>query len=210
MPTTPYNRIAGQSLERIAALSDGVFAVAMTLLVLDLHAPAAAAIHSEGELRQKLLPLLPQLVAYLMSFLTLGIFWVGQQTQLNHFERADRNLAWLHLGFLFAVTLLPFSTSLLAEFIDYRSALLLYWLNILLLGLMLAASWIYAHRYKLVKQDTPPDMNRMVLGRIIVAQSLYAFGAALCLFSNYLSIGFIVLIQLNYAIAPRASKLLRY
>jgi hypothetical protein len=53
-------------------------------------------------------------------------------------------------------------------------------------------------------------MNRMVLGRIIVAQSLYAFGAALCLFSTYLSIGFIVLIQLNYAIAPRASKLLRY
>jgi len=210
MPTTPYNKIAGNSLERIAALSDGVFAVAMTLLVLDLHAPAAAAIHSEGELGEKLLPLLPQLVAYLMSFLTLGIFWVGQQTQLNHFERADRNLAWLHLGFLFAVTLLPFSTSLLAEFIIYRTALLLYWLNIVLLGSMLAGSWAYASRFKLVKQDAPPEMNRMVLGRIVVAQSLYAFGAALCLYSTYLSIGFIVLIQLHYAIAPRTSRWLRY
>ena len=208
--TTAYNRIAGQSLERISALSDGVFAVAMTLLVLDLHAPAAEAIHSEGELRQKLLPLLPRLLAYLMSFLTLGIFWVGQQTQLNHFERANRNLAWIHLGFLFAVTLLPFTTSLLAEFIELRTALVLYWLNVLLLGAMLAGSWLYASRFELVKQDAPADLNRMVLGRIAVAQSMYAFAMLLCLFSTYLSIGFIVLIQLNYAIAPRSSKLLRY
>ncbi len=210
MTNTPYNRIAGQSLERISALSDGVFAVAMTLLVLDLHPPAAEAIHSEGDLQQKLLPLLPRLLAYLMSFLTLGIFWVGQQTQLNHFERANRNLAWIHLGFLFAVTLLPFTTSLLAEFIELRTPLVLYWLNVVLLGAMLAGSWLYASRFGLVKKDAPADMNRMVLGRIAVAQSMYAFAMLLCLFSTYLSIGFIVLIQLNYAIAPRTSKLLRY
>jgi uncharacterized membrane protein len=210
MPTTAYNRISGQSLERLAALSDGVFAVAMTLLVLDLHAPAAETIHSEGDLRQKLLPLLPRLLAYLMSFLTLGIFWVGQQTQLNHFERTDRNLAWVHLGFLFAVTLLPFTTSLLAEFIEYRTALLLYWLNIVLLGAMLTGSWLYASRSRLLKPDAPPDLDKLMLGRVLVAQSLYAAGAALCFFSTYLSIGFIVLVQLHYAIAPRTSKLLRY
>jgi uncharacterized membrane protein len=145
-----------------------------------------------------------------MSFLTLGIFWVGQQTQLNYFEQTDRNLAWVHLGFLFAVTLLPFSTALLAEFIEYRTGLLLYWLNILLLGLALAGSWLYASRHGLVKRDAPPELNRMVLGRIVVAQSLYALGAALCIFSTYLSIGFIILIQLHYAIAPRTSRLLRY
>lgn len=210
MPTTAYNRIAGQSLERIAALSDGVFAVAMTLLVLDLHAPAAEAVHSEAGLAEKLLPLLPRLLAYLMSFLTLGIFWVGQQTQLNHIERADRNLAWVHLGFLFGVTLLPFSTSLLAEFIEYRVALLLYWANVLAGGLALAGSWSYARRLGLVKPDAPPDVDRLMLGRIAVAQALYAFGAALCVFSTYLSIGFILLIQLHYAIAPRTSRLLRY
>jgi uncharacterized membrane protein len=209
MPTA-YNRLAAGSLERICALSDGVFAVAMTLLVLDLHAPAAAAIHSEGELREKLLGLLPQLLSYFLSFLTLGIFWAGQQTQLNHFERADRNLAWVHLGFLFAVTLLPFSTSLLAEFIAYRSALLLYWLNTVLLGLMLAGSWVYARRHGLVKADAPPDLDRLMLGRIVVAQSLYALGAAMCLINTYLSIAFIILIQLHYAIAPRTSRLLRY
>ncbi len=65
----------------------------MTLLVLDLRAPASGAIHSEQDLWRALVALSPRLVIYLMSFLTLGIFWIGQQTQLNHFARADRNLA---------------------------------------------------------------------------------------------------------------------
>src|SRR5213082_2623240 len=127
MPTY-YNRIAGQSLERMAALSDGIFAVAMTLLVLDLHVPLPDGIHNSWDLGSALLPLVPRLVTYLMSFLTLGIFWVGQQTQLNHFARSDRNLTWIHLGFLLAVTLMPFSTRLLAEFNTYRTALVVYWL----------------------------------------------------------------------------------
>jgi len=83
MPLT-YNRIAGQSVERLAALSDGVFAVAMTLLVLDLRVPATEAIRNEHDLWHALLALSPRLLMYMMSFLTLGIFWVGQQTQLNH------------------------------------------------------------------------------------------------------------------------------
>ncbi len=72
---------------------------------------------------QAMAAFLPQLAVYLMSFLTLGIFWMGQQTQLNHLQRSDRNLSWLHLAFLFAVTLMPFSTRLLSEFPEYRSAL---------------------------------------------------------------------------------------
>jgi Endosomal/lysosomal potassium channel TMEM175 len=128
--TTHYNQIAGQSVERLAALSDGIFAVAMTLLVLDLRVPAAEAVHSERDLWRALLTLSPQLVMYMMSFLTLGIFWIGQQTQLNHLARSTRGLAWMHLLFLFAVTLTPFSTRLLAEHTAYRSALLLDWLNI--------------------------------------------------------------------------------
>ena len=89
-----YNRFAGQNLERLAALSDGLFAIAMTLLVLDLHVPASALIRSEGALWNALVALSPRFIPYLMSFLTLGIFWVAQQTQLNHFKRSNRDLAW--------------------------------------------------------------------------------------------------------------------
>jgi len=61
-----------------------------------------------------------------MSFIRLGIFWIGQQTQLNHLARSDRGLTWIHILFLFAVTILPFSTRLLAEFTENRVALVVY------------------------------------------------------------------------------------
>jgi uncharacterized membrane protein len=200
---THYNLIAGQSTERLAALSDGLFGVAMTLLVLDLKVPAEAVVHSEGELWRALVEVAPRLLVYVMSFLTLGIFWVGQQTQLNLFPRVNRDLAWIHLAFLFAVTLMPFSTGLIAEFITYRIALVVYWANILVLGTMLFASWRYAIRAGLVSPDANPAVARGVERRIVVAQALYAFGAALCVVSTYWSLAFIVLVQLNYAVAPR-------
>ncbi len=204
-----YNQIAGQNIERIAALSDGIFAVAMTLLVLDLHAPAAALVRDNGGLIRALGPLAPKLGVYVMSFLTLGIFWVGQQTQLNFLTGADRDLAWLHLMFLFFVTMIPFSTALIGEFIVYRAALLIYWLNILLLGAALFCTWRYSVRAKLVSEDMPVVMHRGVERRIVIAQSLYAFGAALCVINTYWSLGFIMLVQLNYAIAPKLGVLRR-
>jgi len=198
-----YNRVAGQSVERLAALSDGIFAVAMTLLVLDLRVPSRDAILSERDLWQALIVLTPRLVIFLMSVMTNGIFWVGQQTQLNHFARADRNLAWIHIAFLCAITLTPFSTSLLAEFIHYRVALLVYWFNIVLLGLTLYWSWSYATRAHLLADDLPDAIHPAIVRRIVIAQSLYACGAALCFINTYYAIAAIVLVQINYAIAPR-------
>ena len=200
---TLYNRIQGRNLNRLAALSDGIFAVAMTLLVFDLHLPTAAQVHGERELMAALAALGPQWITYGMSFLTLGIFWAGQQTQLNHLAEGTRDLTWIHLGFLFAVTLLPLSTRLLAEFFTFRGALGLYWLNIFVLGVMLFWGWSYATRANLVKADTPEEVRDSICRRILIAQSLYAAGAALCFVHTWLSIAAIVLVQLNYALAPR-------
>jgi uncharacterized membrane protein len=200
---TSYNDIAGKNLDRVAALSDGIFAVAMTLLVLDVHAPAINMIHDNGELLAAICALLPKLAVYVMSFLTLGIFWVGQQTQLNFLAQGNRELAWLHLLFLFFVTLMPFSTALIDGFIAYRAALLIYWLNILLLGAALLAAWRYALHAKLTAAEMPERMRKGVERRIIIAQSLYAFGGLLCLINTAWSLGFIILVQLNYAVAPK-------
>src|SRR3954470_16417946 len=204
-----YNIVAGQNRERLAGLGGGIFAVVMTLLVLDLHVPSVEAVSSEQDLLGALGELSLRLLPYVMSFMTLGIFWVGQQTQLNQFERSDRNLTWIHLGFLLAVTLMPFSTGLLAEFPTYRTALVIYWLNILVLGIALYVSWWYAWRAGLVREDTPPDMKAATERRIIYAQGLYAFGALLCVFNTYVSIVFIILVQLNYVFAPKVGPLYR-
>ena len=78
--------------------------------------------------------------------MTLGIFWLGQQTQLSRLERSNRDLTWLHFLFLAVVTVLPFSTRLLSDFLTYRTAFLIYWANIFLLGATIYAAWAYAER----------------------------------------------------------------
>ena len=207
--STSYNRIAGESVERLAAISDGIFAVAMTLLVLDLHQPARELIRDEQALWRSLALMFPQFITYLMSFLTLAIFWNGQQAQLNRFARTDRHLTWIHMAFLFAVSVMPFSTRLLADFINYRTALLCYWGNILLLGIVLYLSWRYASQASLIKHDTSAEVQHAVERRILGAQALYAVGALLCVINTYASIAFIVLVQLNFAVAPRIRWLSR-
>jgi uncharacterized membrane protein len=206
MAALNYNRMAGKNLHRLEGLSDGVFAVAMTLLVLDLRTPLAAAVHGEGELWAALLVLSPRLVTYLMSFITLGIFWLGQQAQLNLMEKCNRDVVWVHIAFLASVSLLPFSTALLAEFVAFRTALLIYWGNIFLLGAILIAAWKLTRHFGLARPDLPANMDRLIYSRIVVAQILYALAAALCVFSTWLSIGLIVLLQLNYALAPRLGR----
>ena len=159
--------------------------------MLDIRVPAIAPVHSEHDLLQGLAARLPRFVMCVMSFLTFGIFWVGQRTQLNQLERADRDLAWIHIGFLATVAVMPFSTMLLAEFIEYRTALVIYWVNLAFLGTILYSAWRYAVRARLLKEDIAPKIVAAVERRILVAQSLYAAGAALCLINTYCSIAFI-------------------
>jgi len=210
-----YHRFAGSSLERLAALSDGVFAVAMTLLVLDLKAPSVPtrAQHpiwsgggggSEHALLHGLLHnVAPRLLPYAMSFLTLGIFWVGQQTQLESFTRSTRKLTWIHLAFLLGVTLMPFSTGLLAQDTTYRLSMAVYWLNLFALGAALFISLRYADRAGLLSDETTEDMRAALKRRIVVYQGLYAIAALTCLINTYLAIGLLVALQLNSVIAPR-------
>jgi uncharacterized membrane protein len=206
---------AQRALDRLTALSDGVFAIAMTLLVLDLRVPALEVFHAQAPLwtsgaagtehvlLEALVALAPRLVTYLLSFITLGIFWLAQQAQLELCEGADRRFAWWQLGYLCAVTAMPFSTSLLAEYITFRVAVVVYWLNLVALGAVLLCSWRYARRHDLLQVSLPAERDRAITRRIVVYQSLYAASALLCVVSTYLSVALLVLLQLNSVIAPR-------
>lgn len=211
-----FREIAGASLERLTALSDGIFAVAMTLLVLGLMVKTASTAHLQGAPANRyvwdnvLRPLWPHLLTYLMSFLTLGVFWVGQQTQLHHMRATNRDLSWIHLVFLLCVSLMPFSTMLVADYITSQLAIVVYWLNIALLGAVLFASQRYAGRAKLFRDDVTSEVRAAMRRRIVVYQALYVVGALLCVVSTYASIGFIVLVQLNAAITPRIWPLDRF
>lgn len=96
-----YNKIAGQRVQRIEALSDGVFSIAMTLLVFNLKDPVGGLVQSDTQLLHALYDTLPELLTYFLSFMTLGIFWTGQSTQFAYIEKYDRNLNWISLFFYY-------------------------------------------------------------------------------------------------------------
>src|SRR5207245_11079788 len=110
-----YNQVAGRRLDRIGALSDGVFAIAMTLIVFEIHVPDPGPIRSEQDLWNAMLTLGPRLVTYLLSFLTLGIFWTAHQAQINHFTTADPDPTCLQPPSLAPVGLIPSPPLLLAD-----------------------------------------------------------------------------------------------
>lgn len=204
-----YNQVAGRSVERLNALSDGVFAIAMTLLVLELHLPAEAAFTSEAGLQQALREAAPAFAAYFLGFLTLGIFWMGQQALLARLERSDRTMSWIQILFLSIVSLMPFATNVLAGHMQMRTAIGLYWVVLLLLGLILWLGLRHAVAAGLLGDD--PAVVAEVAGplgrRIVAAQALYALGALLCFVNPLLSVVFIFLVQLNFALAPRVGRL---
>ena len=205
----PYNRFTGQSLEHLTALSDGLFAVAMTLLVLDLRVPvgAAGAAYSEYGLAAALLELGPNFAAYLLSFTMLGTFWLAQHTLLGILGRCDRTLSWINLGFLFVVSLLPFSAALLAHYVHLRLAVGVYWLNLLLLGVGLEAGARYG-RAALVPGDDRQARSRLATfrRRILLAQTLYALAALTCLISTQASVIALAVVQLYFIVSPRLAR----
>jgi uncharacterized membrane protein len=205
-----YNEVAAErSLVRIGALSDGLFAIAMTLIVLEIRVPALG-VHTNDAVGLALVHLAPRFLTYVLSFLTLGIFWNAQHTQLNYVARADRHFAWLQLAYLAVIALLPFSTSLLAEYIDVELAFGVYWLNLLALGFMLYVLWLYPERASLVEPGTTAEISRALKRRIANYQGLYFVGLLVSLpFGPIPGIVFVVLVQLNSAVAPRLPILSR-
>ena len=200
MPTRGYNFFAGQRISRIEALSDGVFAIAMTLLVLDIKVPIGE-FHSEHDLIAAFWPLMPKFLAYLLGFMTLGIFWVGHSTQFTYINKTDRHLTWLNVFVLMIVSVFPFSTAFLSEYINFKFAIGLYWLNIFLAGLAVFLHWNYACKANLLDDSATEEVFRAIQKRIYIAQTLYLVAALLCFINTYLSVAMTILIQLNYALA---------
>ena len=122
------------------ALSDGLFAIVLTLLVLDLKPQTAEGVNLTYA---DLVQLWPRLFAFFLTFLVGGSYWIAHHTDLTAIESYDRAWLWLNLMFLLSVSLLPFTTALIGQ--ETRTiAWTLYALNVISMGLTLAALWGYA------------------------------------------------------------------
>jgi len=141
---------------RLETFADGVFAIAATLLIIDVGIPAEL----NNSLGQELLDIWPQYFGYGISFLTIGIMWVNHHAVLRQVERVDRPFLFLNIGLLLCIAFVPFPTRILAEFVrtdDGAAAAVLYGVTMTTTAVFFFSVWIYAsHRGRLLHPGVDP------------------------------------------------------
>jgi uncharacterized membrane protein len=159
---------------RLEAFSDGVFAIAITLLVLDIALPANASRH----LLRSVGDLWPSYVAYVASFSTIGAMWLGHNAITEYLDRADGTFVRLNLLLLLFVAFLPFPTRLFAEYIAKdsveRVAVTFYGATLVLTSTLLLVLWRYAVRRKLVRPDMGDEEIQLLTQRLTPGLGGYA------------------------------------
>ena len=140
------------SHDRLSAITDGVYAVALTLLALEIVVPSANSIHSSVQLNNYMVNnLLPQLSLYLISFIILSNFWASTNA-IPMYKKVDNTILTINLAILALVVLIPFSTSFVLSFYHYSQSVIIFSLIILLVGLLYLILYIYLFKENLVKE----------------------------------------------------------
>lgn len=198
MNSYPVSRNQLTSTERTGTLADGVFAIVLTLLILNIKSPKAA---SEAELAQQLLALWPEFLSYTISFAILAIFWFGHQMVSRYIRRSDRVHIWLNLLFLMCIAFIPFSTSLLGGNGRYQIAVVFYVSNLFAAGLVRYLHWRYATSgYRLVDAQ----MNARYIRKV---QNTFLLTPLLCLLTIGISFLSVTASLVLYALIPVISAI---
>jgi TMEM175 potassium channel family protein len=203
---------ATPNTSRLEALSDGVFAIAVTLLVLDLHVPLGK--NAWGDLLYALRDLWPNYLAYLVSFAFILIMWINHHNLMKLIRRSDHNLLILNGLLLFCVTFVPFPTALLAAYITNpdagRVAAVAYSLTYVLTAIAFNALWRYArHRGRLLNPKADPKAARQVDARYLLGPVIYLVCAAVGAFSPLASLGLNATLAIFFALPSRIHPVIR-
>ena len=163
---------------RLLALSDGVIAVAITLLVLDIRLPEGFGEYSDSELWAALVALWPRLLAYLLSFYVIANFWFSHRSKFNAIVKTDGRLMWINMLFLLTVGLVPFTTNLIAES-GGTIATMIYAAAMVVSGLSLAGIWQYAVVNKLIDPKITREEQREHLQATLLTSLVFAISIPL-------------------------------
>lgn len=157
-------------LERVIFFSDAVFAIAITLLVLEIRLPPPTEAVKDAELLSKLLGLWQSYMAYVLSFLVIGTFWIGHHRKFHFIRRTDPMLIRLNLLFLMIVAFVPFPSAIISEY-SGRTATIFYAMIMLLASLCMAAMWWHASRNnQLVDHDlSKKERRRQLIAPLLTA-----------------------------------------
>lgn len=186
---------------RVEAFSDGVFAIAITLLILAVGIEQAITI---GSLKHQLIHLWPAYVAYAVSFLTIGIMWVNHHQIFRHFMRVDRVLLLLNILLLMCISFVPFPTRVVADHAtnggDRQAAAVLYGSTLTITAICFFAVWYYGSR-RLLRPDT--DMREVsgITRSYLPGAPTYAFATAIAFVNSVVSLILFAAIAIFYAIS---------
>jgi uncharacterized membrane protein len=195
---TPPNT-TGIGKGRIEALADGVFAIAMTLLVLDVKVPVVDPSVCSLDFARSLAEIAPRFLTFAVSFLIAGVLWVGHHAQMHYVRRSDRPFLWSNLLFLFFISAIPFSASLLGQYPFQPVAIAVYCLNLILAGVVLYGQLRYAAgRGRLFDADIAPRFITLAGRRILMGPTIYAVALAMAFIAPLVSLSLCVLTPLLY------------
>ena len=180
--------------ERLHGFSDGVFAVAITLLVLEFHVPSVP----PAQLGGALLRLWPAYASYLLSFAVVGVYWVAHWNIFHELRRGDRNLAWLNIGFLACVAFIPFPANLVGTYGAERTAVMFYGGTLVVTGLVLRILFVYALRHDLL--DAPPGLARYAMIRQLVPPAIYLAGLLIALVAPAVALVIYLMVPVLYIV----------
>jgi uncharacterized membrane protein len=190
----------GLSFERVVFFSDAVFAIVITLLVLELKVPHLSE-HSESALRHALIELLPRVAGFVISFLIIGLMWIEHHRIFRYIADYDAGLLWRNLLLLLCVSFVPFPTALFSENFWSRTAFVLYTASFG--GVATAKLWIWRHAMeaKLLKPDVSPELEKRIYRRSMAVPIA-------CLIAILLSFVSIFLAPLSFMLIPVFARLL--
>lgn len=184
---------------RIEALADGIFAIAMTLLVFGISATGIPEGLAPGLLPAKLLEMWPKVVTCAYSFVVLGIYWIGHHNQFHYIRRVNRVLLWINILFLLCVSIVPLSSSLFGKYMREQLAVDIYAGHLIVIGLINYAHWSYATGHqRLVDPDIDPRVVALAKKRILTAPLIFLSCILISFFSPALSVLVIMLVPIIY------------
>jgi uncharacterized membrane protein len=185
---------------RVEAFSDGVFAIAITLLILAVGIDKAP----HGDLGTYLVDLWPAYLAHAVSFVTIGIMWVNHHLLFQNFARVDRPMLLLNIFLLLLIAFVPFPTRIAAEFArsesDRRDAALLYGLTMTATAILFITLWMYGSR-RLLRPDADPRIVSGITRSYLPGAPLYATATLLAFASSIASMIMFAVIALFYALS---------
>jgi uncharacterized membrane protein len=194
---------------RISGLMDGVFAIAMTLLVFNLKIPAVPGNAPAGALGKELWAQLPQFLSFGLSLLVLGVYWVAYTILFHLLQRTDRLYHWVCLIYVLCVICVPFSANLISQYPGRLEAVLFYGFNLVACSAALYLNYWYAMSRNLMGPKAHPVALQALKRRILIGTGIYLAATLLAFIDTRISLTIFVLISLFYIVPPKSDNFLK-